>query len=171
MAEASMIRVSRARSITVVERAWVLAAIVLVAGCSSRTPPDSRARDLAEIDKLHRLDIEATLAGDQAALGRGMTDNVVILQQGQDAEIGREAILSRRLATARPGFRVVSYATDIKDVTIADGWAFEWGYFTGSFVESPGQQEKRLRGKLLRVLEKQPDGSWKVARAMWNTSE
>jgi hypothetical protein len=49
--------------------------------------------------------------------------------------------------------------------------AFEWGYFTASFVESSGGEEKRLRGKLLRVLKKQPDGSWKAARAMWNTSE
>jgi ketosteroid isomerase-like protein len=56
-------------------------------------------------------------------------------------------------------------------VTITDGWAFEWGYFTASFLESPGGEEKRLRGRLLRVLKKQPDGRWKVARGMWNTSE
>jgi len=93
------------------------------------------------------------------------------LQQGQEAEIGRQAILAARLKAAKPGFRVLSYVPEIKDVTITDGWAFEWGYFTASFVESPGGEEKRLRGKQLRVLKKQPDGSWKVARAMWNTSE
>jgi ketosteroid isomerase-like protein len=137
----------------------------------ARSRQDSHARDLAEIDKLHRLDVEATLAGDQTALSRGMTDDVVILQQGQEAEIGREAILAQRLKTAKPGFRVLSYVPEIKDVTLADGWAFEWGYLTASFVASPGGEEQRLRGKLLRVLKKQPNGSWKVARGMWNTSE
>ena len=52
-----------------------------------------------------------------------------------------------------------------------DGWAFEWGYFTATYVEAPGGEEKRIRAKLLSVLKKQPDGSWKVARGMWNTSE
>jgi ketosteroid isomerase-like protein len=139
--------------------------------CTPRTPADSRARDLAAIEKLHQLDIDATLAGDQEALAAGMTDDVVILQQGQEPEIGRQALLDARRKNAKPGFRVLTYAPEIKDVTITDGWAFEWGYFSASFVESPGGQERRLRGKLLRVLKKQPDGSWKAARAMWNTSE
>jgi hypothetical protein len=82
-----------------------------------------RARDLAEIEKLHRKDVEATLAGDQAALGEGMTDDIVILQQGQEPEIGKQATLEARRKNAKPGFRVLSYATDIKDVTFTDGWA------------------------------------------------
>jgi ketosteroid isomerase-like protein len=32
-------------------------------------------------------------------------------------------------------------------------------------------EEKRIRAKLLRGFKKQADGSWKAARAMWNTSE
>jgi hypothetical protein len=72
---------------------------------------------------------------------------------------------------AKPGFRVLSYVPEINDVTFADGWAFEWGYFTASFVASPGGEEQRPRGKLLRVLKKQPRRTWRVARGMWNTSE
>jgi ketosteroid isomerase-like protein len=47
---------------------------------------------------------------------------------------------------------------------------FEWGNFTATY-ESPGGEEKRIGAKLLSVLNKQPDGSCKVARGMWNTSE
>ena len=61
---------------------------------------------------------------------------------------------------------MVSYLPEIKDVTIKDGWAVEWGYLTASFVESPDGEEKRIRAKLLRVFKKQADGSWKAARAM-----
>ena len=101
------------------------------------------------------------------------TDDIVRLQPGQEAEVGKQAILAAnaRHRAAQPGFRVLSYVPEIKDVTITDGWAFEWGNFTGSFVESPGGEEKRLRGKLLRVLKKQADGSWKGAVGMWNASE
>jgi ketosteroid isomerase-like protein len=59
-----------------------------------------------------------------------------------------------------------SYVPKTKELTVADGWAFEWGYFTGSYVEAPGGEVKRLRGKRLMVLKKQPDGSWKCARGM-----
>jgi serine/threonine protein kinase len=43
--------------------------------------------------------------------------------------------------------------------------------FTATYVESAGGEEKRIRAKVLAVLKKQADGSWKCARGMWNTSE
>jgi hypothetical protein len=45
----------------------VLTLCVVGSACSSRKAADSRAQDLAEIEKVHRRDVEATLAGDQAA--------------------------------------------------------------------------------------------------------
>jgi ketosteroid isomerase-like protein len=135
---------------------------------------DAHAADMAEIEKLHRLDVTATLSGDLAALSEGWADDLVRLQEGQEAEVGKQAILAadERRRAANPGFRVVSYTPEIKNVTITtDGWAFEWGYFTASFVESPGGGEKHIRAKLLRILKKQADGSWKAAVGMWNTSQ
>ena len=74
------------------------------------------------------------------------------------------------LRVGKPGGAQQPPAGDIiKDVTIAGEWAFEWGLFTASFVQSTGGEETPLRGKLLRVLKKQADGSWKVAIGMWNT--
>ena len=131
----------------------------------------TETHDRLEIEKLHRLDVSATLAGDQTALSAGWTDDIVILGQGEEPGIGREAILAAREArkAALPGFRIVTYVPEIKDVTIVDGWAFEWGVFTTSFVAGPGSEEKPFRGKLLRVLKKQADGRWRVAIGMWNT--
>jgi ketosteroid isomerase-like protein len=139
---------------------------------NARRDAVTRQRDMAEIDKLHSLDVSATLSGDQVALSEGWTDDVVILQQGQEAEVGKQAILAKRRQAAKPAFRVLSYVPEIKDVTITtDGWAFEWGYFTVTYAEAPGGDEKRLRAKMLRVLKRQADGTWKGARGMWNTSE
>lgn len=147
----------------------VLTAWVFEGACSSGKTADAHAQDMVGIEKLHSLDVAATLSGDVAALSDGWTDDVVILQQGQEAEVGKQAILAarERRRAANPGFRVVRYVPEIKDVTITDdGWAFEWGYFTASYVDAAGGEEKQVRGKLLRVLKKQGDGSWRGARAM-----
>jgi len=66
---------------------------------------------------------------------------------------------------ANPEFRVLSYAPEYKELTITDGWAFEWRYYDGSFMEKPDGEVKHVRGKVLAVLKKLPDGSWKVHRA------
>ena len=132
------------------------------------------AQDMAAIEKLHAKDIAATLSQDQAAFAELFTDDCVRLAPGQEAEVGKQAILAANAShkAAHPGFRVLSYVPEIKNVTITDdGWAFEWGNFTGSYVESTGGEETRIRAKVLRILKKQADGSWKGAVGMWNTSE
>jgi ketosteroid isomerase-like protein len=163
----------RRRPVTLVACASVvLTACAFEGASSSAKTADAHAQDRAAIEKLHSLDVAATLSGDLAALSEGWTDDVVILQQGQEAEVGKQTIIAarERRRAANPGFRVVSYVPEIKDVTITDdGWAFEWGYFAASYVEAAGGEEKRIRGKLLRVLQKQVDGSWKGARAMVTT--
>ena len=162
------------RSVTLLACAVVALTACVSKGGGAMKTDDAHAADMAEIEKLHRLDVTATLSGDLAALSEGWADDLVRLQQGQEAEVGKQVILAadERRRAANPGFRVVSYAPEIKNVTITtDGWAFEWGYFTASFVESPGSEEKHIRAKLLRILKKQADGSWKAAVGMWNTSQ
>jgi uncharacterized protein (TIGR02246 family) len=135
---------------------------------------DAHAQDLAGIEKLHAQDVAATLSQDPGALAALWTDDVVRLDPGKPAEVGKKAVLeaNARMRAATPGFHVLSYVPDIKSVTITnDGWAFEWGYFTGAYVESGGGEEKRIRAKVVRILRKQADGSWKGALGMWNTVE
>jgi uncharacterized protein (TIGR02246 family) len=136
-------------------------------GLSAKTD-DAHAQDLAAIEKLRRQDIAATLSRDIAALTDLWTDDAVRLQQDGPDDIGKEAIraTNERQKAATPELRVLSYVPEIKELTIADGWAFEWRYYTASYVESPGGEVKHLRGKVLMVLKKLPDGSWKAARAM-----
>ena len=129
-------------------------------------------QDRAEIEKAHSQDIAATLSRDTAALTELWTDDAVRLGQGEPDDIGKEAIraTNERQKAATPELRVLSYVPETKELTITDGWAFEWRYFTASYVESLGGEEKRVRGKVLLVLKKQPDGSWKCARGMGVTN-
>ena len=126
-----------------------------------------RDADLAAIEKLHQQDIAATLSRDPAALTDLWTDDAVRLGQGRPAEVGKPAIReSNERWAARPGVKVLTYVPETRDVTIWDGWAVEWGYITGSYVESPGGEPKEIRGTRLMVLKKTQDGTWKCFRGM-----
>jgi ketosteroid isomerase-like protein len=122
---------------------------------------------MAGIEKFRQQDIAATLSRDPVALTDLWTDDGVRLVQGRPPEVGRAAIrASNERWPARPGAKVLSYVPETKDVTTWDGWAVEWGYFTGSYVESPDGEPKKLSGTRLMVLKKMPDGSWKCFRGM-----
>jgi len=123
--------------------------------------------DLAAIEKFHQRDIAATLSRDPVALTDLYTDDAVRLGPGRPAEVGKRAIReSNERWSALPGVKVASYVPETKDLTILNGWAVEWGYVTGSYVETPGGEVKQIRGTRLMVLKKMPDGSWKCFRGM-----
>ena len=44
------------------------------------------------------------------------------------------------------------------------GWEVEWRQFTASFVTSPGSAPVQVRGTVLGVHKKLPDGTWKGFR-------
>ena len=158
----------RVRSVAV-----VVCALTALAGQALQGPAASagsdrgRDADVAAIEKLHQQDIAATLSRDSVALTDLWTDDAVRLAPGQPAEVGKQAIrASNERQTAQKGFKVLSYVPETKDLTILDGWAVEWREFTASYVESPGGEAKQIRGTVLMVLKKLPDGSWKCFRAM-----
>jgi ketosteroid isomerase-like protein len=128
---------------------------------------DKKAQDMAGIEKFHQQDIDATLSRDPVALTELWTDDAVRLRSGQPPELGKKAIQeSNQSWAAMPGIKVVSYVPETKDITILDGWAVEWGYITGSYVETPGSEVKQILGTRLMVLKKMPDGRWKCFRGM-----
>ena len=153
--------------------AVIVGALTAFAGQALQEPAASagsdrgRDADLAAIEKLHQQDIAATLSRDPVALTDLWTDDAIRLGQGRSAEVGKQAIReSNERWSARSGVKVLTYVPETKDLTIWDGWAVEWGYFTGSYVESPGGEPKQIGGTRLMVLKKLPDGSWKCFRGM-----
>ena len=94
------------------------------------------------------------------------TDDAVRFGPDTPAEVGKQAIRERNeRSTARP-IKVLTFVPETKDLTIWDGGAVEWRYFTASYVASPGGEPTHVRGTVLAVHKKLPDGSWKVFRAM-----
>lgn len=156
--------------LVVVGGGWVLSS----RGLSDRAhAAPASAAHLEGIEKLHHQDIDATLAHDPKALADLFTEDAVLLEPGSAAVMGKPAILAANLKdqAEHPTAKVVSYKPDIKDVQVVDGWAFEWDYFEASYRESEKAEVKSFRAKALRILKRQPDGSWKFARVVWNVVE
>jgi len=163
----------RLRSVAVVSFAVIaIAGQVLRGPAASAGSDKDRAADLAAIEKLFQQDIAATVARDPVALTELWTDDAIRLGGGQ-SDVGKKAIReSNERETANKGFRVLSYVPETKDFTFLDGGsAVVWRSFTASYVDSPGGEAKQIRGTVLGVLKKLPDGSWKVFRAMGHTSQ
>ena len=158
--------------------AAVVCALIAIAGEGLQEPAASagsnqdRTADLAAIKKLSQQDVAATVSRDPVALTDLWTDDAIRLGGGQ-ADVGKKAIgESNERQTANKNFKVLSYVPETRDLTFLDGgWAVEWRSFTASYVDSPGGETKKIRGTVLGVLKKLPDGSWKAFRGMGDMSQ
>ena len=142
--------------------------VALAAGHLNAGAPPSDEQDRIAIERLHEQDIAATLTDDADQLAKLWDQDAVRLQSGSPAEVGKATIYTndKRWQANLHGGRTLSYKPELKDLQIVGGWAFEWGTFEVRFRESEHGTEKTLHGKILRVLRKQSDGSWKFARVM-----
>ena len=125
-----------------------------------------RQADLAGIEKLHERDIAATLSRDPVALTDLWTDDAVRIGPVPSAEVGKQAIReNNERLTANKAFKVLSYVPEYKELIFLDGGlAVEWRPYTVSFITSPGGAPVHVRGRVLLVYKKLPDGSWKGFR-------
>lgn len=126
--------------------------------------------DLERIDELHHTDMKASKERDHLTLRTLMSDDAVVLPPGGRLIRGRAA-LDKSFA-AMQGAPVMSdvleYRFDWHEVQVCGEYAFEWGYIVG-------QEQDRATGKVtaetyhvMRILQRQADGSWKVHRTIWN---
>jgi ketosteroid isomerase-like protein len=114
----------------------------------------------AGIEKLHQLDIQATLTDNPDELTKLWDQNAIRLLPGMPAEIGKAKIYEDDKQYQRTNkARTLCYRPEIHDLQIAGDWAFEWDYF--SYKES--DLTKPGSGKAIRIMKRQPDGSWKFA--------
>src|SRR5262249_5189557 len=127
---------------------------------------DKKAQDMAGIEKFHQQDIAATLSRDPIALTDLWTDDAVRLGPVPPADVGRQAIReSNERLTANKELKVLSYVPENREMIFLDGgWEVEWRPYTLSFIPSPGGAPVHLRGMVLGVHKKLPDGSWKAFR-------
>ena len=124
--------------------------------------------DLRAIEALNQHDVDAVLNGDIAALVSQWTDNFVVISAAGPIVRGRRAnaeIVERGIEQVK-AFEPLEYTVDFQEITVCGEYAFEWGTYRGSSRPRAGGALVRYSGKLMRILQRQPDGSWKMHRTM-----
>lgn len=124
--------------------------------------------DRSAIEALNQHDVKAALASDIEAIVSQWTDDFVVIPPTGPIVRGRSAnaALAEQAREQMKAITPVDYVVEIEEITITGDYAFEWGTYRGAARLHTGGDEITYSGKLLRILQRQPDGTWKMHRTM-----
>ena len=131
--------------------------------------PPTQAEIAAAIDGVRREYAAAVNAGDAAAVAALFTDDAVGMLPNAPAAMGKEAIQSN----LQSRFDQFTYelVNSQGEAVGAGNWAFSRGAYTLKATPKAGGKAIEDSGKYLNILERQSDGSWKIARHIWNSDK
>ena len=147
----------------------VLALILASAlwGCAPNTEQLSLDQDLAAIDEFNRQYLQAINDEDIEALSRLTTEGHIMLAPNRPPLIGKTAN-DESNGRAFELFEIDETWTPV-ETHIAGDWAWQRGSFTVAATPRAGNETSRTAGSFLRIYERQPDGSWRMTRDMFNS--
>ncbi len=70
-----------------------------------------------------------------------------------------------------PTTEVLEYRFEWHEVEVCGDYAFEWGYIVGRERSLTTGEETAERYHVMRILQRQADGEWKVHRTIWNDAK
>jgi uncharacterized protein (TIGR02246 family) len=150
------------RSIRVV----VTCVIAVICACDGDDSRLSEHQALREVHHFLQSAGEAVNHGDvEAEVSRFTRDGVYMWPDGPSI-VGRDSL---RAWFERRFSRVdVELSAQTQEVRVLGEWAFERGTYV-AFIKPKGTAVvDTVRGKHLNILQRQPDGTWKIARRMRN---
>jgi uncharacterized protein (TIGR02246 family) len=128
----------------------------------------SLENDLRAIEELNRRDVEAVLASDTDTLMAHWSDDFVVLPPAGPIVRGRRANaeMVQKLTEQTRAMEPVEFIVDFQEITVAGDYAFQWGTYRGATRLRAGGEAMAYAGKLMRILQRQRDGSWKIHRSI-----
>jgi len=126
-------------------------------------------QDLQKIEKLHQADMTASKQGNLEGLKRLVTDDIVLVYPDRDPVIGKKAYCDQIDAYRKQlkDLTITQYLIEFDEIKVIGNHAYEWGSFHHRYLIRGQLEELIEKGRLMRILRRDPKGSWKVARAIW----
>ena len=149
---------------------WVIVGLILV-GCqaAASTPPLDEGAVTAAVEEIYTEYVASLEAGDSNRWLAQWTEDGVQLPPGAPPNIGTEMIGKRNRGMLEKFTVEMEINTD--EVTVAgDDLAFARGLYTATLTPKAGGDSVAIDGKFLTVFQKQPDGSWKIYRDIFNSN-
>jgi len=126
------------------------------------------AADRAAIDKGHETFMAAMRASDCSGMLRVVADDAVFTPPNAPNAVGKEGIRSW-CQGAFSQAKTSAVSVSERQVTVAGDWGIEHGKFDWTLVPVGGGNSMRDQGNFLAIWHRQPDGSWKATRDIWNS--
>ena len=120
--------------------------------------------DLHAIELINQRDVQFALANDAAAMMSQWTDDFVLLPAAGPIMRGRSTIADAFRGVQSP--EILEYVLDIQEVKVLGDHALQWGTYHYNVHPRTGGEPVRTAGKLMRILQRQSDGSWKIYRGI-----
>ena len=145
----------------------IFAGTTLLAGCSSQDEANLEADTAAIIDFENQYRSSQN-AGDIDQFMSLWTEDGILMPPNGPPVIGKDQIRVRTIG------RFDQFTFDLNgteaEVEVAGGWAFTRGTYTVTVTPKEGGQPVFIDGKFMNILERQPDGSWKMHRGIFNSN-
>ena len=156
-----------------VSTAALVSVALFVAGCQpAAEQPEpaaevaTQAEDVAAIEALADQYIASVASGDASALAALFTDDAVLMPPEAPVATGKEGVNSYYQPTFDQFTNRLTVSGD--ETQLLGDWAFRRGSYTVTRTPKAGGNSTEAGGKWLSICKRQPDGSWKIARHIWN---
>jgi uncharacterized protein (TIGR02246 family) len=126
-------------------------------------------RDLVAIRKIIDEYRDGYNTGNLSKVMNLWTEDGVVMPSGEPYVIGKEAIEDwKGVYFKQYNFNLQSISDEVQ---IGGDWAFNRGTYRMVMTPRNGGAPVSETGKFIQIFRREPDGSWKIARDMGNTSE
>lgn len=140
------------------------------AAAAQRIAQEQFQQDQKAIAELQQREITASMGLDVDELMTTWADDGVLLPPNHAPVIGRDALRAwyeeqkKKLANDE----ILGYEETWNEVQVSGDLGYQWGTITARIRPPVGGAEVDTALHAMRVLKRQPDGSWLVIRALWN---
>lgn len=134
-----------------------------------RQAADQTAGDAEAIDRVREAVVTAENSGDLDGLVALHTDDAIRMPPNEPAVIGKEAIRTRWQAFF-DRYTTNNVTVSSEEIIVAGDWAFDRGTYTIALPAVEGSKTIEESGKYLGIASRQPDGSWRWSRLIWNSN-
>lgn len=144
---------------------WLLLPCLL-GSCARPAPLRDTQADISAINAVREHEAMLVSAGSADSMATLYTDNIVMLPPGEPMVEGIDAF--KHWAAAMFSQANLSVQYDKSEVMVAGDWALD--RYTGTLIATPkaGRTAAKEEVKGIHFLQRQSDGSWKIAVDVWN---
>lgn len=151
----------------------VFACATLLAGCERQEPIRRTPATAASAEKAFAATTgafhESLRNNNVARFMSYIDDTAIIAPPGEPHVSGKKAVEQWYKGFLRK-YRTSALVLSDKEDFVGDRWATEFGRFDWGLVAVDGSAAVLDHGTYMQVWKRQPDGTWRFAREVWNSS-